>query len=124
MSLLGNLGATWASPRAWTSPASAGVGTLTEISGVVVCGAVEAEALQVGDEVGHDALEDALALAQDVELQNKVRMWQDTSHQPKCLQPTPPMASLLGLGARGSLSQPKPCRTSRRAWRWAGGWCR
>lgn len=45
--------------------------TLTEVSWVVVGGAVQAQALQVGDQLGDQALEYALALAQDVELRRR-----------------------------------------------------
>lgn len=44
---------------------------LTEVSRVVVGGAVQAKPLQIGDQVGDHALEDALTLAQDVELSRK-----------------------------------------------------
>lgn len=44
---------------------------LTEVSRVVVGGAVQTEPLQIGDQVGDHALEDALTLAQDVELRRK-----------------------------------------------------
>lgn len=44
---------------------------LTEVSGVVVGGAVQAKPLQIGNQVGNHALEDALSLAQDVELRQK-----------------------------------------------------
>jgi len=74
----------------WTSPPPAphhghSLGrALTEVGRVVVCGAVEAKTLQVGDEVRHDAFEDALALAQDVQLQEEARIWQVQSSQGHC----------------------------------------
>lgn len=60
----------------WTHhhiPAPTNRSPLTEVSRVVVGGAVQAEPLQVGDEVGDHALEDALTLAQDVELRREER---------------------------------------------------
>lgn len=44
---------------------------LTEVSRVVVGGTVQAKPLQIGNQVGNHALEDALSLAQDVELRQK-----------------------------------------------------
>lgn len=44
---------------------------LTEVSRIVVGGAVQAKPLQIGNQVGNHTLEDALSLAQDVELRQK-----------------------------------------------------
>lgn len=52
---------------------------LTEISRVVVGGAVQAKPLQVGDQVGDHALEDALTLTQDVELRQKGKGEENTT---------------------------------------------
>lgn len=49
------------------------VGRLTEISRIVICWAVEAQVLQVRDEVRNRALVDALALTQDVKLVGNTR---------------------------------------------------
>lgn len=53
------------------SPESSQEPPLTEVSRVVVGGAVQAKPLQIGNQVGNHALEDALSLAQDVELRRK-----------------------------------------------------
>jgi hypothetical protein len=53
------------------SPESSQEPSLTEVSGVVVGGTVQAKPLQIGNQVGNHALEDALPLAQDVELRQK-----------------------------------------------------
>lgn len=53
------------------SPESSQEPPLTEVSGVVVGGAVQAKPLQIGNQVGNHALEDTLSLAQDVELRRK-----------------------------------------------------
>lgn len=53
------------------SPESSREPPLTEVSGVVVGGAVQAKPLQIGNQVGNHALEDALSLAQDIELRQK-----------------------------------------------------
>lgn len=54
---------------------------LTEVSRIVVGGAVQAQPLQVGDQVGDHALEDTLALAQDVELKHKEKCQVDTNYR-------------------------------------------
>lgn len=91
---MGSLGATWAALKAWALRLElatlSGAGPLTEISRVVVRGAVEAQTLQVGDEIGHDALEDALALAQDVELQEKAGLGQVQGRQGTATRSCPP----------------------------------
>lgn len=64
------------------SPRFGPASSLTEISRVVVSGAVQAEPLQVGDQVGDHALEDALTLAQDVELRQKEKGEENTASGP------------------------------------------
>lgn len=71
---------------------------------------MEAEALQVGDEVGHDAFEDALALAQDVQLGKKKKGSKSGKHGAQrgplscssppmghLCQPPPPLPGLPSL---------------------------
>lgn len=60
-------------PNVWPSlsPKSSQEPPLTEVSGVVVGGTVQAKPLQIGNQVGNHALEDALSLTQDVELRQK-----------------------------------------------------
>lgn len=53
------------------SPVSSLEPPLTKVSRVVVGGAVQAKTLQIGNQVGNHTLEDALSLAQDVELRQK-----------------------------------------------------
>lgn len=60
-------------------PTSSQEPLLTEVSGVVVGGAVQAKPLQIGYQIGDHALEDALSLAEDVELRQKGAYEKNTS---------------------------------------------
>lgn len=85
--LLGRMGLSLASPPA--PPAA----PLTEVGRVVVGGAVQAQPLQVGDQVGDHALEDALALAQDVELGRKEKVRGSVAPGRPPTPPGPPSVS-------------------------------
>ena len=90
---------------------------LTEVSRVVVGGAVQTEPLQVGDQVGDHALEDALTLAQDIELRQKKKGKENNTsgsgrshHTLTDRRPSPHRWSVTFESQR-----PSPCQTSQRA---------
>lgn len=73
------------SPHVWPTTISQPLPTgppLTEISRVVVGGAVQAKPLQIGDQVGDHTLEDTLALAQDIELRWKEKGEESMTSEP------------------------------------------
>lgn len=99
---------------------------LTEVSRVVVGGAVQAKPLQIGDQVGDHALEDALTLAQDVELSRKKKDEENKTSGPGRLHHTSfdSLHSSYHTPIIFEDQRHSPCQTSQRVWHWAGGWCR
>ena len=89
---------------------------------------MQAEPLQIGDQVGDHALEDALTLAQDVELRQKEKDEENTMSGSGRSHDTSTDPFPLPITGRSPLHprepSPSPCQTSQRAWHWAGGWCR